>query len=412
MKCTLNGQVVVAQIHAGPLQGHVNAFAQFLDAQGYSLISIRRYSLVASDFNRWLHAQGIELCDIGMGHSRTYLKKCVQQGQSYFQFPAALDQLYRFLHGQKLIPDELTEVPVLCPVDTCLLDYEQYLSKDRGLARGTIKNHLWPVRCFLSSKFGPGPMDLSQLTGDDIARFVQRKTATWGTNSMRNVTSALRCFLRFARYRQLLQSDLAVAVPVVANWSLTHIPKAISQQQVDQLLSSIDRATPAGLRDYAIVLLLARLGLRSCEVAFLELDDLDWNTGAMSVRCKGNTRSVFPLDDEVGQAIAAYLRDGRPQCQSRRVFLRAQAPWVGFKVAGAVSLIVRRLLARSGVSAPTTGAHQFRHGLACEMLRQNASLGEIGEVLGHRLPQTTMIYTKVDFAALRSLALQWPGSER
>lgn len=290
------------------------------------------------------------------------------------------------------------------------MDYEHYLRKDRGLAKGTIKNHVRPVRCFLKTRFGSGSMDLNQLSGIDITRFVQHKTATWGTNSMRVVTSALRCFLRFARYRLLLNSDLANAVPTVANWSMTHIPKAISQQQIDQLLSSIDRSTSVGRRDYAVILLLARLGLRSCEVAFLELSDIDWKTGTMSLRCKGNVYSKFPLSDEVGQAISAYLQDGRQQCDSRRLFLRALAPWGGFKDPSAVGSIVRRLLARSEISTPTTGAHQFRHGLACAMLRQSASLDEIGEVLGHRRLQTTMIYTKVDLVALRSLALPWPGA--
>lgn len=412
MRCTLNGEVVVAKVPAGPLKNHIHAFTQFLDAQGYSLLSIQHHCLAVCGFNKWLHVQGIEQCDITKDHSARYLKKSAQQRQSFLQFPAALAQLYCFLHEQKLIPEELAEAPVLCPVEICLKNYQQYLRKDRGLAKGTITNHLRPVRNFLSDKYGTGPIGLSQLTSDDICGFVHRQRATLGTNSMRIVTSALRCFFRYAHYRQLLKTDLAGAVPVVANWTMTHIPKAISQQQVNQLLTSIDCTTPVGRRDYAIVLLLARLGLRSCEVALLELDDLDWNTGAISVLCKGNTRSVFPMGDEIGQAIAAYLKDGRQQCQSRRVFLRAFAPWGGFKHPGAVGSIVRRLLARTGISAPMTGAHQFRHGLACAMLQQSASLGEIGEVLGHRRLQTTMIYTKVDLTTLRSLALPWPGSER
>lgn len=412
MRCTLNGEVVIAKVPAGPLQSHIQAFAQFLDAQGYSLISIKHHCLAVCGFNKWLHVRGIEQCDLTKEYSARYLKNSAQQERSFLQFPAALDQLYRFLHGQKLIPEVLVEASVSCPVETCLKDYEQYLRKDRGLANGTITNHLRPVRNFLSNKYDIGPIDLSQLTADDISGFIHRQRATLSTNSMRIVTSALRCFLRYARYRQLLKTDLAGAVPVVANWTMTHIPKAISQQQVEQLLTSIDCTTPVGRRDYAIVLLLARLGLRSCEVASLELDDLDWNAGAISVLCKGNTRSVFPMGDEVGQAIAAYLQDGRPQCQSRRVFLRAFAPWGGFKYPSAVGSIVRRLLARTGISAPMTGAHQFRHGLACALLQQSASLGEIGEVLGHRRLQTTMIYTKVDLTALRSLALPWPGSER
>ncbi|MCP5008818.1 MAG: tyrosine-type recombinase/integrase, partial [Aestuariibacter sp.] len=181
---------------------------------------------------------------------------------------------------------------------------------------------------------------------------------------------------------------------------------------VHQLLSSINRETAIGRRDYAILLLLARLGLRSGEVAFLELDNIDWNTGTLNVRGKGGHRNRFPLPTEVGKAIATYLQDGRPTCNSRRLFLRAKAPIRGFQGASGVGSIVRHSLKRCGVNAPTFGAHQFRHGLATEMLRQGASLREIGDVLGHHNPQTTKIYTKVDVEALQSLAIAWPGGVR
>jgi integrase len=157
------------------------------------------------------------------------------------------------------------------------------------------------------------------------------------------------------------------------------------------------------------LLLLARLGLRSSEVVGLELDDIDWNHSTLTVRGKGGLRHELPLSPEVGQAIATYLSDDRPASTSRRVFLRAKAPIRGFRNASGVGSIVRHALQRAGIKAPTSGTHQFRHGLATDLLRQGASLSEIGDVLGHRHPQTTMIYTKVDLEALRTLALPWPG---
>ena len=178
------------------------------------------------------------------------------------------------------------------------------------------------------------------------------------------------------------------------------------------MLASIDQRTALGRRDHAILLLLARLGLRSSEVAFLELDDIDWNAGTLSVCGKSGLHHALPLTEEVGEAIAAYLQNGRPPGFGRRVFLRAKAPLGGFQGASGVGSIVRHALQRAGIHAPTYGAHQFRHGLATEMLRQGASLGEIGAVLGHRHPQTTKIYTKVDLKALRTLALPWPGGVR
>jgi site-specific recombinase XerD len=226
------------------------------------------------------------------------------------------------------------------------------------------------------------------------------------------MTTARRCFLQYARYRGEVTADLAAAVPVVPNWSKTTLPRGITMEQVRQLLASINRRTAMGRRDYAILLLLARLGLRSSEVAFLDLDDIDWNVGQLSVHGKRGQCTELPLLPEVGKAIAAYLRRGRPKSASRRVFLRAKAPLRGFQGAGGVGSVVRHSLKRAKVNAPTCGAHQFRHGLATEMLRQGASLGEIGELLRHRHPQTTTIYAKVDINALRTLALPWPGGAR
>lgn len=227
------------------------------------------------------------------------------------------------------------------------------------------------------------------------------------------LTTALRSFLHYLRYRGEISHNLADAVPTVANWSMTSIPRAIPPDLVRRLLASINRHTAMGRRDYAILLLLARLGLRAGEVARIELEDIDWNAGSVSVRRKGGQRGILPLPAEVGAAIATYLRHGRPRnSNSRRVFLRSRAPLRGFQGPVAIASLVRHNLTRAGIKAPTHGAHQFRHGLATDMLRHGASLTEIGEVLGHSSPETTRIYTKVDLNALRPLALPWPGGVR
>jgi integrase/recombinase XerD len=166
-----------------------------------------------------------------------------------------------------------------------------------------------------------------------------------------------------------------------------------------------------GRRDYAILLLLARLGLRAGEVASLGLNDIDWSVGKLSVCGKGGRRCELPLSSEVGAAIAAYLRQGRPQCTDRRVFLRTKAPARAFQGSSAVGTIVKRRLKRARITAPTYGTHQFRHGLASDMLREGASLVEIGAVLGHHHPDTTRIYTKIDLKALHTLAQPWPGAQ-
>jgi site-specific recombinase XerD len=290
--------------------------------------------------------------------------------------------------------------------------FEHYLREARGLARATIVNYVPFVRSFLKDRFGDGPVTPSQLRAADIVRFVRQQAACLRPIRAKTLTSALRSFLQYLRYRGAAKLDLSFAVPVVANWSMSSIPRAIAADQVRHLLDSIDRCSPMGRRDYAILLLLARLGLRAGEVASLELDDIDWNSGQLSVRGKTGPRSHLPMPADVGKAITAYLQRGRPPCTSRRVFLRAKAPIRGFSGCSAIGSIVRHRLQRAGIDAPTCGAHQFRHGLATDLLRHGASLGEIGALLGHRSPETTKIYTKVDIEALRTLALPWPGGAR
>ncbi|RKZ83367.1 MAG: integrase, partial [Gammaproteobacteria bacterium] len=310
-----------------------------------------------------------------------------------------------------ILTEKVSE-PRLTPAEICTQAYEQYLREARALAEATVLNYVPFIRSFLKDRFGDGPISLSCLCTHDIVSFVQRQATRLHMKRAKLMTTAMRSFLKYARYRGEVVLDLAAAVPTVANWSMSSIPRAIPAEQVHQLLASIDQHTGMGRRDYAILLLLARLGLRSSEVAFLELDDINWDAGTLSVQGKGGRRNEFPLSDEVGKAIAAYLRDGRSLTNSRRVFLRAKAPTCGFQGASGVGSIVRHSLKRAGIIAPTYGAHQFRHGLATEMLRQGASLGEIGDLLGHRHPQTTKIYIQVDLEALRTLALPWPGGVR
>jgi integrase len=198
----------------------------------------------------------------------------------------------------------------------------------------------------------------------------------------------------------------------VASWSFSAIPKSLPSGTVQRILAQHDRTTPIGRRNYAILLLLARLGLRAGEVVALNLEDLDWDTGLIRFRRKGGRWTQLPLPGDVGGAIVAYLRSDRPRCSSRRVFLRHRAPVRGFAHTITVSSIVRRALIGAGIDFGRTGAHLFRHTLAVDLLRNGASLDEIGDVLGHRSPNTTALYAKVDVDSLRTIALPWPGGAR
>ena len=409
MKYVVCDQVVLSKAPEGPLAAYIGPFAKFISAQGYALSSIRRQVRLCRGFSRWLKRKKVDVHGIRAEHAERYLRYRARQVQIGLGDAAALRHVIDFLRGERVIPAEKVSEPRLTPVERYAQAYERYLRDTCTLAEATIINYVPFIRHFLKGRFGDGPVVPSSLCARDVVRFVKQQAPRLHRKRAKLMTSALRSFFRYTRYRGEVALDLAAAVPVVPNWSMSSIPRAISTDQVHQLLASIDRQTAMSRRDYAILLLLARLGLRSSEVAFLDLDDIDWNTGTLNVRGKSGQFNEFSLTQEVGEAIAAYLRDGRPPSRSRRVFLRAKAPIRGFRGASGVGSIVRHALQRAGINAPTCGAHQFRHGLATELLRQGASLGEIGDVLGHRHPQTTTIYTKVDLAALRTLALPWPG---
>ena len=349
--------------------------------------------------------------DITADHLTRYLRYRARRLRPRSGDHGALTHLVDFLRHEGVVPEERLAVPEPSSIDHWVRAYEVYLREERTLAKATIVNYVPFVRDFLKHRFGAGAVKLSCLSAADVVHFVRYQAPRLHKKCAKLMTTALRSFLRYARFCGEVDVDLAAAVPVVPNWSMASIPRAIAPDQVRQLLASIDRRTATGRRDYAIVLLLARLGLRSGEVASLQLDDIDWKAGQLTVHGKSGHRNELPLPAEVGRAVAAYLKSGRPPSTSRYVFLRARAPAYGFQGASAIGSIVRHRLQRSDVDAPTFGAHQFRHGLATEMLRRGASLGEIGDLLGHRHPQTTMIYTKVDLEALRELALPWPGGE-
>ena len=412
MKVVINNQVVLSRVPQGPIAPYLGGFADSLSAMGYSACWIHRQVLLGAGFSQWLGRKAVALQDISSDHLTRYLRHRTRRLRLRPEDRGALTRLVGFLRREGVVPEETAAVPTPTSVDHCVRAYEVYLREQRALATATIVNYVPFVRAFLEHRFGAGLVKLSCLSAADVVNFVRHQAPRLHRKRAKLMTTALRSFLSYARFCGDVVVDLAAAVPVVPNWSMASIPRAIAPEQVRRLLTSIDRRTATGRRDYAIVLLLARLGLRSGEVASLQLDDIDWKAGQLSVHGKSGHRNKLPLPADVGRAIAAYLKAGRPPSTSRSVFLRARAPACGFQGGCAVGSIVRHRLQRSDVDAPTFGAHQFRHGLATEMLRGGASLGEIGDLLGHRHPQTTMIYTKVDIQALRKLAPPWPGDAR
>ena len=288
-------------------------------------------------------------------------------------------------------------------------EYQRYLRQERGLAETSVPNYVPFAEQLLSSRFGDSDMDFPELTATDVTKFVQDRAHQLSPGRAKLLVTALRSFLRYLRHQGEISVDLAECVPPVAVWSLSTVPKFLPAGAVQRVLDHCERKTPDGKRNYAVLLLLARLGLRACEIVAMSLDDIDWDNGRLTIRCKGGRWAQLPLPSDVGEAIAIYLCSGRPRSLCRQVFLRHRAPIHGF---AEVYTIVRRALIHAGIDSARKGSHLFRHTLATELLRQGASLDEIGELLRHRSPNTTALYAKVDLTALRTLALAWPGGER
>jgi site-specific recombinase XerD len=290
-----------------------------------------------------------------------------------------------------------------------LAGFRSWLASERGLSRETVRGYGNQAGTFLA--WLPDPVDTAvrQLDPGRVTAFMVdycRDRNTWSAKAM---ATSLRALLRFLHASGQTPTSLAGAVPGVAGWRLASLPRGLDAAVVARLLGSCDRTTVVGRRDYAILTLLARLGLRGAEVTGLKLDDFDWRSGEVIVHGKGNRVDQLPLPVDVGDAIVAYLTDGRPACATRVIFCTVRVPYRPL-TAAALRQVMGRACRRAGV--PRAGAHRLRHSLATDMLRAGASLPEVGQVLRHRSELSTAIYAKVDENALRPLARPWPAGAR
>src|SRR6516162_3667757 len=394
----------------GPLGPYFDSYEAEMRGKGYARHTREVQIRLIADFGCWLAKRRIQAQEITAELFRPYLRTRSRRRCPTRNDRSALQRLLELLRRQGVVA--AAESPVATPAERLQSEFRLYLRQERALAATTQAAYTAFVSEFLTERFGAGLVDLSRLCAADITRFVRRRAGAIQSKRVQLLTTALRSFLRFVRYRGDIEKDLAACIPAVANWKQSTLPRALPPDQVEQVLNSVDRKTAIGRRDYAILLILARLGLRAGEIRALTLEDLDWQEGLITVRGKAGRFSQLPLPKDVGAAIVDYLRHGRPNTSSRCVFLRAKAPAGGFRGQCGIGSIVRHTLERAGIDSPRKGAHQFRHALACQMLKQGASLSEIGELLRHRSPQTTAIYAKVDLDSLASLALSWPGGDR
>jgi site-specific recombinase XerD len=400
----------VERLRSGALGSHLDAFLEHLAGLGYAHETLRIRVGILGRLARWMARHGLGVADLSESVLERFLRDRARGGGEAQRDAPTVRGLLAHLRSHGATGPAASKHDA-SPLGHLQRAYEQYLTAERALAPATRAYYCGFFRQLLSERFGDGPLHLRALNASEISTFVRRHAHTMSPGRAKLMVTALRSMFRFLLHRGLIDRNLAASVPAVANWRLTTVPKYLSPDEIDRLLAACDRTTAVGRRDHTILLLLARLGLRAGEVAALELGDIHWRTGEITVpSSKSGRRDRLPLPVDVGEALAAYVRADRPRHLTRRVFLCAGAPSRGFAGARSVSTIVRRTLERAGLHPPVKGAHLLRHSLATWLLRGGASLSEIGQVLRHRAVTTTEIYAKVDLASLSALARPWPSS--
>ena len=389
---------------SGPLLVYAVGYRSWLRARSYSPSAISDRLWQFDQLSRWLECEGVAVGELSVEEGERFAAARRAAGRRTLAAPQSAALPLEYLRGLGVAPMPVAPL-AQGPVEELLADYSRYLLIERALARHTVFDVYVPAaRLLLAGRDGPGGLHLDRLAAADVSMFLQRECPKRSVSGARDLVSALRSFLRYLHLVGRIETPLVWALPSIADLRDRTLPRGLGAAAVRRLLASCDRRTLVGRRDFAILSLLARLGLRAGEVAGLQLDDVDWRRGLLLIGGKGGRYDELPLPDDVGQALVSYLRR-RPRCASRAVFVRVTAPRQELN-RSTIGWVVRAACDRAGL--PRIGAHRLRHTAATEMLRGGAPLAEIGQVLRHREQKTTAIYAKVDRTALRPLARPWP----
>ena len=402
---------VMTRLRLGPLGSHLDALAATLCQHGYAPDSIRRTLRACAQFGQWLSQQGAALADVDDALLERYIHTLPPPPVGRWPKAAAgLPHLLRLWRQQGLLPPWRTP-PSSTEATVWLGRYAQYLEEVCGVAPSTRTAYLRIVARFLTTRFGTGDVQWHTVSAYVLTAFVQQEAATKHGGGRKLPSSAVRSLLRFLVFRGELAPGLEAAVPTPREWTHAPLPARLTVEEVERVLATWTGESPKALRNQAILLLLARLGVRAHEVAALCCEDIHWYEGRVRIRPgKTHHERCLPLTQEVGGAVAAYLQHGRPPTTSRHLFLHGRAPFRPLADPTAISRMAARALVRAGITSPARlGAHIFRHTAASQMVNQGVSFKNVADVLGHRSLQTTGIYAKLDVAALGAVALPWMG---
>ncbi len=391
---------------SGPLEVFAPGFAAELAGVGYRRASLVFQLRLMAQASRWLERERLGAEALTSEVVERFLLARRAAGYTNYVTARAMAPLLSYLRGLGIAPPASAVIAVGA-VEVLLAGYREYLLVERGLTADTVEGYVLAVRPFLAGQERDGgELELSGLSAAEVVAFVVQRCPLQSRGAAKMTVTGLRSLLGYLHLRGVIGGPLGDAVPSTASWRLSGLPRALEPEQLAALLGSCERGSSTGRRDYAILLMLARLGLRAGEVAALRLADVDWRTGELVVVGKGRRSERLPLPADVGAAIVGYLRAGRPAtAQDRSVFVRVRAPHSGL-TSGGITQVVVAAAKRAGLGQ--IHAHRLRHTAATQMLRAGASLEEIGQVLRHRQALTTAIYAKVDRDALGQLARPWP----
>lgn len=391
----------------GTLAAYKDGLIADLRAQGYTRMSTTCLVRLMAHLSNWLSRRDLQPIGLTPDVLGGFLRHRMAHGHRSGCTFGSMKPILSYLRREGIVPIEARKVPQRTPLDELLGRYEEYLVRERSLVASTVYQHRRIAGHFLSTIFKGRAPDPARLESADVSSYMLGEARTSSVACAKFKATALRSFLRYLHVGGIIPMNLSGAIPAIASWQLTGLPQALNSEQASRLLNAPDRRTSVGRRDYAVLILMLRLGLRAGEVAALSLDDIDWAQGELMVHGKNGRVDSLPIPQDVGAAITSYLRGGRPSSKSRRLFLSAKAPLRDL-TGCAVKHIVSHVGKRCGF--PCLGAHRLRHTCATQMLRKGASLPEIGQVLRHRYIDTTAIYAKVDHGSLRMACRPWPGA--
>lgn len=386
------------------LDRHLETFVASLAQAGYARKTQHDKVRLIRPFIQWIREAEIALSDVDDGCMDSFLA-CPTRRR--YNHRCALQGFMEYLRRVEALPRRAVEPS---PAEALCQSYIGHLRAQQGLGAHSITAYSTCARGFIDAMHLPA--EARRVDAPAIRRYVLDYSRDHAVNTVKLTAAALRSFLRFCLLTGAITRDISIAVPPVGRWQPMPMPPVLTDEAIERVLATADHSTVRGCRDFAILQLLARLGLRASEVLALRLDDLHWETGEILVRGKGRQDDRLPLLQEVGEAIACYLSAARGKSESRDLFLRHLAPYVGLQDPSNVSAIARRALQRAELlPSGRVGAHIFRYSLATRMIRRGASLVEIAQILRHRTIRTTEGYTKVDLEGLRSVARSWPDAE-